>query len=557
MSLSSETDQEDAKDISNTQDGVKIESISELMQWCFNEIDKEDIDTVLLRYDEEDIKYRMDDIIQDLTKIRKSHRNDKFNDTNSIAAPQDRSFQFLEDIQLLQSLFPDIVHSVLVKTHHDNFNCLEMTAEVLSQMNATDDAEVETKEKNGESPINSEGQSEPFKSISPSRDSDLAVLIDMFPSVPVSKLESILHNSSSVQEAIDGVLASSFAERKQKNGGNRSSSKTINPQLNPEITTLIEMFAELSVSVVEKVYGSSKNIEGAIQRLLEIEKQPKCDGSCIRSGFPCLIHSSETDNPSSLQSSFAWENSNSTDNISTPGWSSSSSSIKFINPQQSRRHITARTKNVTATSKPIRLQPKEAPFSQHKSSSTQQHNDTSHFLFDSIQPNPDIYRREAIFWYEKRHDCFEKASSAIKTKDGVKLGGSRGLSGAVALWFSQEGHKIKAKIQEYEVKAALASIKRKQTSTGKHNEIDLHGLVAWQAEKVIQEFIPYWYHKNTIKSATPSCPLTIVVGLGTHSTNGQQRLYKVVKNYLDENGSWKYQDYGGTKGVVVVYGKKK
>lgn len=146
----------------------------------------------------------------------------------------------------------------------------------------------------------------------------------------------------------------------------------------------------------------------------------------------------------------------------------------------------------------------------------------------------------------KRDTAFRQAATAHQKSK------SDGLHGGTAMYYAEVGRDFDAKMRAWNLQAAhLSSV---QTS-GRPNDLDLHGLSVHEGLSVTKQGLTKWYASTRmLESGTLVTPLRIITGLGNHSAGGEARLLPAVKKYLDREG-WKYAVSGGSISVTGLRDK--
>ncbi|KAJ3571043.1 hypothetical protein NP233_g4013 [Leucocoprinus birnbaumii] len=108
-------------------------------------------------------------------------------------------------------------------------------------------------------------------------------------------------------------------------------------------------------------------------------------------------------------------------------------------------------------------------------------------------------------------------------------GDKKTRGGEIAFYYAEKAREFQEMAKQEALENARIMVDTKRSGTGKHDEIDLHGTTVFEAVTIVKETLRDF-------SCSPSQPLKIITGKGTHSTNKVGVLKPAIKNALLQDG---------------------
>ncbi|EKM82015.1 hypothetical protein AGABI1DRAFT_70625 [Agaricus bisporus var. burnettii JB137-S8] len=123
-------------------------------------------------------------------------------------------------------------------------------------------------------------------------------------------------------------------------------------------------------------------------------------------------------------------------------------------------------------------------------------------------------------------------------------GDKKSRGGEIAFYYAEKAREFQALAKQEALENARIMVYAKKSSTGKYDEIDLHGTTVFEAITIVKEVL-----QET--RCSPSQPFKIITGKGSHSVNKVGILKPAIRNALVEEG-WAV---GSWEGGLVVRGR--
>ncbi|KAF8074682.1 hypothetical protein FPV67DRAFT_1777505 [Lyophyllum atratum] len=124
-------------------------------------------------------------------------------------------------------------------------------------------------------------------------------------------------------------------------------------------------------------------------------------------------------------------------------------------------------------------------------------------------------------------------------------GNSRTRGGEVAFYFAERAREFQELARTEALNAARVMVESKRLASSTQCEVDLHGTTVSEAIIIVKEIL-------AAQDTSPSKPLKIITGRGSHSANQVSVLKPAIKKALVQDG-WVV---GGWDGGLVVRGKR-
>ncbi|GLB43358.1 putative smr domain containing protein [Lyophyllum shimeji] len=126
-----------------------------------------------------------------------------------------------------------------------------------------------------------------------------------------------------------------------------------------------------------------------------------------------------------------------------------------------------------------------------------------------------------------------------------QAGNRRTRGGEVAWYFAERAREFQELARKEALNAARVMVESKRLASKKQSEVDLHGTTVSEAIVIVKEILQ-------AQCPSPSKPLKIITGRGSHSVNRVSVLKPAIKKALVEDG-WVV---GSWEGGLVVSGKR-
>lgn len=140
---------------------------------------------------------------------------------------------------------------------------------------------------------------------------------------------------------------------------------------------------------------------------------------------------------------------------------------------------------------------------------------------------------------QKRNELLHEASKLWRKRNGKSRGGE------VAMVLAEKARVYREQADREALSAARVKVQAKRRASTEKVTIDLHGTTLAEATVIVREEL-----EDTIYS--PSRPLEIITGRGSHSLNKQSVLKPSIQKVLDEDG-WFVSVW---EGGLIVRGRK-
>ncbi|KAM6496825.1 hypothetical protein JOM56_007298 [Amanita muscaria] len=150
----------------------------------------------------------------------------------------------------------------------------------------------------------------------------------------------------------------------------------------------------------------------------------------------------------------------------------------------------------------------------------------------------ECYKRRKEY-LQKRNELLHEASKLWRKRNGKSRGGE------VAMVLAEKARVYRERADKEALNAARVKVQAKRRTSTEKVTIDLHGTTLTEATVIVREEL-----ENTIYS--PSRPLEIITGRGSHSVNKQGVLKPSIQKVLDEDG-WFVSVW---EGGLIVRGRK-
>ncbi|KAF9448943.1 hypothetical protein P691DRAFT_813372 [Macrolepiota fuliginosa MF-IS2] len=108
-------------------------------------------------------------------------------------------------------------------------------------------------------------------------------------------------------------------------------------------------------------------------------------------------------------------------------------------------------------------------------------------------------------------------------------GDKKSRGGEIAFYYAEKAREFQEMAKQEALENARIMVDSKRVSAGKYDEIDLHGTTVFEAVTIVKEILQDF-------TCSPSQPLKIITGKGSHSANGVAVLKPAIRNSLVEDG---------------------
>lgn len=126
--------------------------------------------------------------------------------------------------------------------------------------------------------------------------------------------------------------------------------------------------------------------------------------------------------------------------------------------------------------------------------------------------------------HRRRQEEYLKQAAKMWQRGDKKTRG-----GEIAFYYAEKAREFQEMAKNEALENARIMVDSKRSFTGKYDEIDLHGTTVFEAVTIVKEIL------QDI-NCSPSQPLKIITGKGTHSTNKVAVLRPAIKNALLNDG---------------------
>ncbi|KZT09857.1 uncharacterized protein LAESUDRAFT_673470, partial [Laetiporus sulphureus 93-53] len=120
-------------------------------------------------------------------------------------------------------------------------------------------------------------------------------------------------------------------------------------------------------------------------------------------------------------------------------------------------------------------------------------------------------------------------------------GNTKTRGGEIALYYAERARELQQQALQEQLGAAMEIVQAKRTTSVNGGTVDLHGTTIVEAVYIVKDILRE-------SGSSPSKPLRVITGRGTHSVNGVGVLGPAIKNALQQDG-WVVASFDG--GLVV------